>query len=86
PKLIRDFRLFEVRDRASNPVVEVRAIHNEQGYRSVRRSLSQHYCVASHDPDLQIVDADLAGSRRLQIAHRVRNGVLLDKTSCERVL
>ncbi len=86
PKLIRDFRLFEVRDRSAAPLVEVRNIHNEQGYRNVRRALSQQYAVATQDPDLQIVDADLSGSRRLQIAHRVRNGVLLDKTSCERVL
>ena len=86
PKVIRDFRLFGVRDKAGAPVVDVRLIHDEQGYRDIRRALSQHYAVSIQDPDLQIVDADLSGSRRLQIAHRVRNGVLLDKMNCERVL
>lgn len=86
PKVIRDFRLFEVRDKSTSPRVDVREIHNEQGYRNVRRALSQQYAVASHDPDLQVIDADLAGSRRLQIAHRVRNGVLLEKADCDRVL
>jgi stage V sporulation protein R len=86
PKVIRDFRLFEVRDKSDQPIVEVRSIHNEQGYRNVRRALAQHYAVSTQDPDLQIIDADLTGSRRLQIAHRVRNGVLLEKTNCERVL
>ena len=86
PKVIRDFRLFGVRDKTGSPVVNVRLIHDEQGYRDIRRSLAQHYAVAVQDPDLQIVDADLSGSRRLQIAHRVRNGVLLDKANCERVL
>jgi len=86
PKVIRDFRLFEVRDQADKPVVEVQSIQNEQGYRNVRRTLAQHYDVAAQEPDLQIVDADLTGSRRLQLRHRVRNGVLLDKTGCERVL
>jgi len=86
PKVIRDFRLFEVRDQVDKPVVEVRGIHNEQGYRNVRRALAAHYDVSAQDPDLQIVDADLTGSRRLQIVHRVRKGVLLDKVGAERVL
>jgi stage V sporulation protein R len=66
--------------------VNVQSIHDERGYRDVRRTLSQHYCVSAQDPDLQVVDADLAGSRRLLVAHNVRNGVMLDKPQCERVL
>ncbi len=86
PKVIRDFRLFEIHDQSEKPVMNVRAIHNEQGYRDIRRTLAQHYAVSTRDPDLQIVEADLTGSRRLQIVHRVRDGVLLDKSGCERVL
>lgn len=86
PKVIRDLRLFGVRDEANLPAVEVKSIHDERGYRNVRRVLSQHYNVTAQDPDLQIVDADLSGSRRLLLTHRARNGVLLDKTNCERVL
>ena len=86
PKVIRDFRLFEVRDRSGAPVVAVRSIHDEQGYRDIRRALSNQYAVSAHDPDLQVVDADLAGTRKLLLSHRVRNGVLLDKASCERVM
>ena len=52
----------------------------------VRRRLSRHYDVAAQDPDLQVTDADLSGSRRLVLTHRVRNGVLLDKTEAERTL
>ena len=44
------------------------------------------YDVAAQDPDLQITDADLSGSRRLVITHHVRNGILLDKTEAERTL
>lgn len=86
PKVIRDFRLFEVRDKSQASVVNIQSIHDERGYRDVRRTLSQHYCVSSQDPDLQIIDADLAGSRRLLVSHNVRNGVMLDKPQCERVL
>jgi stage V sporulation protein R len=42
--------------------------------------------VAAQDPDLQITDADLSGSRRLVLTHHVRNGVLLDKAEAERTL
>jgi len=86
PKVIRDFHMFEVRDVSGAPVAEVRAIHNEQGYRRVRRALAQHYDVSAVDPDLQVIDADLSGARRLMIQHKVRNGVLLDKESCDRTL
>jgi spore cortex formation protein SpoVR/YcgB (stage V sporulation) len=86
PKVMRDFRLFEVRDRAGAPLVTVRSIHDERGYRQVRQSLSQQYCLSAQDPDLQITDADLSGSRRLLVTHRVRHGVVLDKPSCDRTL
>ena len=66
--------------------MEVKAIHDEQGYKDMRRRLARHYDVSAQDPDLQVTDADLSGSRRLVLTHRVRNGVLLDKTEAERTL
>ena len=86
PKLMRDFRLFAVSDDAKDPAMAVAAIHDEQGYRELRRRLARHYDVAAQDPDLQVTDADLSGSRRLVVTHGVRNGVLLDKTEAERTL
>lgn len=86
PKVIRDFRLFGIHDKSKRPHVFVSSIHNEQGYRSVRKALASQYDVSSIDPDLQIVDADLQGSRRLVVTHNVRNGVLLDRANCERTL
>ena len=86
PKLIRDFRLFAVSDDAKDSAMGVAAIHDERGYRDIRRRLSRHYDMSAQDPDLEVTDADLAGSRRLVLTHRVRNGVLLDKTEAERTL
>jgi stage V sporulation protein R len=86
PKLIRDLRLFAVSDDSKDAAMQVVAIHDEQGYRNVRRRLSQHYDVAAQDPDLQVTDADLSGSRRLVLTHHVRNGVLLEKSEAERTL
>ena len=37
PKLMRDFRLFALYDKAADPALTVSAIHDERGYKRVRR-------------------------------------------------
>ncbi len=86
PNVMRDFKLFAVDDQAEKPVMKVRAIHNDQGYREIRQELARQYDVAYQEPDIQVVDADLNGNRRLVLSHRVRDGILLDKTECDRTL
>ena len=86
PKVMRDFRLFHIHDRSESPFMQVEAIHNEQGYRDVRRKLAAQYDTSITDPDIQVVSADLSGGRRLTLHHKVRNGVLLDKQACDRTL
>jgi len=86
PKLIRDFRFFYIHDRSDSPFVQVRAIHDEVGYREVRRKLSEQYGIGFHDSDIQVMSADLSGDRRLVLHHNVHNGVLLDKHECDRTL
>ena len=86
PKVMRDLRLFSVHDKSTTPFLNVTAVHDETGFRALRRALSRHYEAAAQDPDLQIVDADLAGSRHLVVQHRVRNGVLLDKDATDATL
>ncbi|MGE8940452.1 SpoVR family protein [Leptospira interrogans] len=86
PKLMREFRLFQIHDNTGSSFVEVKAIHDEIGYRRVRKVLAEQYDAAARDPDIQVVNADLSGGRRLTLQHRVRRGVLLDKEQCDRTL
>ena len=86
PKVIRDLRLFQIHDNAGSAFLEVKAIHDETGYRKVRRVLAEQYNTSARDPDIQVINADLAGGRRLVLQHRVRHGVLLDKEQCDRTL
>lgn len=86
PQVMRDFRLFYLRDQSENPTMRVEAIHDESGYRQVRRTLARQYDVSQQDPDIQVTDADLSGSRRLVLTHFVRDGILLDKDECDRTL
>jgi len=86
PALIRQFGLFRVVDDEEADEMEVAAIHDERGYRNIRRALSKYYDVSHRDPDIQIVDVDLAGDRRLMLQHRVLDGVVLEKDDAESVL
>jgi spore cortex formation protein SpoVR/YcgB (stage V sporulation) len=86
PALMRKMKLFKVHNDADDPSMEVESIHNERGYREVRKALGRGYDVAQMEPDIQIVDVDLAGDRRLVLHHRVSNGVLLDEGEANLVL
>jgi spore cortex formation protein SpoVR/YcgB (stage V sporulation) len=86
PRLIRDFRLFRVVDEASADALVVDAIHDERGYREIRRALARHYDLARHEPDIQVTDVDLAGDRCLVLTHAVHDGILLDENSARAVL
>ncbi len=86
PALIRHMKLFKVHNDADLPHMEVTAIHNERGYREVRKALARTYDVSQLEPDIQIVDVDLAGDRRLILHHRVTNNILLDEEDAALVL
>ncbi len=86
PTVIRDMRFFALHDESDEPEVEVTAIHNEMGYRDIRRRLARHYDASVQDPDIRITDADLSGTRRLTLTHNVRDGRLLGKQECDRTL
>jgi spore cortex formation protein SpoVR/YcgB (stage V sporulation) len=86
PHLIRKFGLFQVKDDEDEEDLLVAAIHDERGYKGVRRAISRQHDLSRRDPDIHIVDVDLAGDRRLDLTHRVHDGVTLDEDEAERVL
>jgi stage V sporulation protein R len=86
PSVMRDFKFFSLHDESDEPEVEVTAIHDEVGYRRIRRQLARHYDASEQDPDIRVTDADLSGTRRLTLTHYVRQGRLLGKQDCERTL
>ncbi|TCV67220.1 SpoVR family protein [Neorhizobium sp. S3-V5DH] len=79
PALIRRFRLFHLSDRATDRFCEVASIHDERGYSAVRSALARSYDPGAHRPDIQVVDVDLLGDRRLRLQHWVKNGILLEE-------
>jgi stage V sporulation protein R len=86
PRLIRSWKLFKITDNQRETNLRVSAIHDERGYREIRRSLARQYDLSWQEPDIQIVDVDLTGDRKLIVEHYVNNGVLLSDTDSDRVL
>lgn len=86
PNLMRKWRLFHIVDEEDETKLEVTAIHNERGYHDLRRSLAAEHEVGRHIPDIQVVDVDLSGNRKLIMHHRVVEGRLLDLGAASLVL
>ena len=86
PRLMRHFGLFHVTDNADDPHLKVEAIHDERGYRSIKRALARHYDPAYFTPDIQVVDVNLAGDRKLIVQHRATNRILLEEKNARMVL
>ena len=86
PKVIRDMKLFEIDDKMENNYYEVSSIHNENGYRKVRESLSQSYNRSRYVPDIQVYDVDIFGDRTLTLEYTSINNKGLDYSDIKKVL
>ena len=69
PKIIRDFKLFNLQDKEQNPMLEISAIHNEQGYLLIREHLAAQYNLSMLEPNIQIVNVDVNGDRSLTLEY-----------------
>ncbi len=79
PRLIREFRLFAIADHEDEPELEVDSIHNEAGYRRVRRLLAAQYNRDTRLPDIQIIGYERDGDRSLTLRHTRHRGRPLDR-------
>ncbi|MEN3349491.1 MAG: hypothetical protein V7632_3126 [Bradyrhizobium sp.] len=87
PTLIRRLRMFHLHDNpAESAGIKVDAIHDERGYRRVRRELARQYDVGFVDANIEVIDVDLDGDRRLMLRHTTVKGAQLNETATRRVL
>jgi stage V sporulation protein R len=73
PHLMREFRLFAITDDEKDKELEVSAIHDENGYRRLRESLSRQYDLGSREPNIQVWNVNLRGDRSLLLRHTQHN-------------
>jgi len=81
PKIIRDFRMFAIHDDDQDPKLLISGIHNQQGYKTVRDSLSKQYNIGYSIPDIQVYNVDKWGDRSLTLRHYMVNKRPLDSDS-----
>jgi spore cortex formation protein SpoVR/YcgB (stage V sporulation) len=77
PALIRKWHLFEVTNNESDDYVTITGIQDIRSYNQVRQSLSYQYSVTGRQPNIQVVDANLKGSRELKLTYTSVNGAKL---------
>jgi stage V sporulation protein R len=83
PRLMREFRLFNIVDDASQKELEVSAIHDDMGYRRVREALSKQYDLNWREPNIQVWNVNLRGDRSLTLRHTRHNDRPLDNSAEE---
>jgi len=74
PRLMREFKFFGIEDNPDERELVVSAIHDERGYRKLRRALARRYDPSETDPLMEVVSVDLLGDRRLVLEHKVVEG------------
>jgi stage V sporulation protein R len=86
PRLIRHFRLFALRDDDRKSALEVTAIHNDEGYRHVRKVLAEQHDISLQEPIIEVSNVDRLGDRHLTLCHRVTNRRQLESNDAAKVL
>ncbi|MBK1696459.1 SpoVR family protein [Rhodovibrio salinarum] len=86
PRLIRELRLFKLRDDSAEDNYVVEAIHDDAGYKRLRRALSEAHDPVAAQPRIEVVEANLRGDRKLYLEHRVQDRRQLDAMETRRVL
>ncbi len=86
PRLIRHFRLFALRDDDRKSALEVTAIHNDEGYRHVRKILAEQHDISLQDPIIEVSNVDRLGDRHLTLCHRATNRRQLESGDAAKVL
>lgn len=87
PAMVRRERMFMLDDDSKGKEYGIARIQDERGFSDIRSALSDRYKLSHFFADIQIVDVDMAGNRKLYLRHTVHDGILLDdKTARETLL
>ena len=74
PKLMREFRLFSVADHEQSAKYRVEAIHDDDGYRMLRKRLATQYNRDNQIPDIQVVRYQRETDRSLVLRFQQHRG------------
>jgi stage V sporulation protein R len=74
PKVIRDFRMFSIKDDSLDKHWLVSNIHDREGYRQIRTILADSYLVDSYIPNVEVIDANILEDRLLTLEFKSTDG------------
>jgi len=74
PRLMREMRLFALADHVDESELRVDSIHDDRGYRRVRKLLASQYARESYVPDVQVLRFHRNGDRSLDLRHFAHRG------------
>jgi len=77
--------MFKIADE-DNDYYVVKNIHNDQGYREIRNTLSRQYELSRIDPDIQIVNSNMETTRELELVHHSVDSQTLVASEAQSVL
>ncbi len=83
PRVIRELKLFAIRDDDQEESYEITGIHDENGYQYVREQLSKQYNLSMREPNIQVWNVALRGDRSLHLRHIPQNRVPLGEDTNE---
>jgi stage V sporulation protein R len=69
--------LFNLQDYEKNSMLEITAIHNEQGYREIRQKLASQYNLSFLEPNIQVINVDVNGDRSLTLEYTPHQNIPL---------
>ena len=86
PKVIRKLKLFSLSDEEKLNYYEVSDIHNNAGFKSIRKKLASQHEIVRMFPDIQVVDADINGTREIVMYHFSANKQRLASKQAQEVM
>ncbi|MBI2234804.1 MAG: SpoVR family protein [Micavibrio aeruginosavorus] len=86
PKVMRDFRMFVIKDDDKEDTIEVSAIHNEDGFRQLRRDLAAQYNLGNREPRIEVGHYNARSDRSVILYHTMHNRRPLEERNMQEVL
>jgi spore cortex formation protein SpoVR/YcgB (stage V sporulation) len=83
PRLIREMKLFSVMDDDKKLKLEITAIHDDDGYQSIRSKLANQYNLSTQEPNIQVYNVNRHGDRSITLRHYRQNRKPLNKSTQE---
>lgn len=82
PALMRKWKFFYFKDHGSDyDFLDVKKIHNESGYKEIRKALARSYDINHQLPNLAVWEVDIKGTRKLELRHYSHDGVTMSRSS-----